>query len=202
MRDAVQRAFANVLLCTGLTVATSWVASRAVRLPLRRRARLRLVHVVPELTHRVDPRRVTSAARAALVEEQARVERLAREAGRDDLLVESTLLVGSAPDEVSELAGRLAPDLLVVGRRERRRSRDVLLGSTATRIVRRARAPVLVVSRPARGPYGRVAVALDLDRHSTQTAALAARLAKRPKAGPPLVRAIHAYEAPSRGAST
>lgn len=185
--------YARVLVCTDLSPGAQLALTRAVRLPLARGARLDLVHVIPEVT--VSARPVRDAARRALERQQRKLTALARAARRADLVIESRLLAGVPAAELASAAGRLRPGLIVVGRRSRPRARDVLLGSTAARILRRVDAPVLVVAAPARGPYRRVAVALDLERDAPAVAGLAARM----PTGRQVVTAIHAFTAPFEG---
>lgn len=79
--------------------------------------------------------------------------------------------------------------LLVVGARGLHPLRDFALGTTAERLVRKTRHPMLVVRRSAAGPYRRVLVAVDFSPPSLAAARLAAALA--PEAS---LHLVHAYE--------
>ena len=71
----------------------------------------------------------------------------------------------------------LQADLLVTGTRGSRFVHGVLLGSTAERLARDSRRPVLLVRQPASGPYRRVLVAVDFSPGSTAAVAAARGLA-------------------------
>jgi nucleotide-binding universal stress UspA family protein len=73
---------------------------------------------------------------------------------------------------------------------------DVFLGSTAERVIRQAQLPVLVVRLPARKPYCRPALALDLDHAAVAIVRLALRVVSAPR--PPFA-IIHAFDEPYHG---
>jgi nucleotide-binding universal stress UspA family protein len=169
---------------------------RAARLPLREGARLDLVHAIPVTRNLKIPPEARAAAAAALEQERADLEAQVRAAARSDVSVKVHLLSGGPAMQIEAVARKVSADIVVVGRRARPRARDVLLGSTASRILRRANVPILVVGAAAHGPYRRVAAALDVDRDAARVALLAARMPGRRPGGNPLVRIIHAYDAP------
>lgn len=78
---------------------------------------------------------------------QARVEALARQAGKRSSLrrLYSHYRVGSAADQIVQLAADLDADVVVVGTNGRRGVQRLLIGSVAERVVRLARCPVWVV---------------------------------------------------------
>jgi universal stress protein E len=73
-----------------------------------------------------------------------------------------TLALGSPYREIVKLARRLEADLIVVGASEGRPIQQVLLGSTADRVVRKTPCPVLVVRSEAQFPPSRVIIPVDL----------------------------------------
>jgi nucleotide-binding universal stress UspA family protein len=89
-------------------------------------------------------------------------------------------------EEVVDLAGRLAADLIVVGPGGRQPD---LLGSTAERIVRHAPCSVLVTAGGARLPR-RILCAIDFSTTSRDASAVAARLATERDAD---LAVVHAF---------
>jgi nucleotide-binding universal stress UspA family protein len=101
-----------------------------------------------------------------------------------------TVTVGNAAERSVSEARRHDADLLLMGRSGGNELRDAFLGSTAERVVRRARLPVLVVAdRPAK-PYAKPLVAVGLD--SVDSYALRALLHLLP-APRPALSVVHAY---------
>jgi nucleotide-binding universal stress UspA family protein len=101
--------------------------------------------------------------------------------------------VGDVRDEI--VANCEDAALLVVGARGLSPLRDAMLGTTAERIVGRCDAPILVVRKPAAGPYRNVVLAVDLLPRSENVAAAARRFAPGAR-----VAAVHAYEVPFEAA--
>src|SRR5690606_16883081 len=94
---------------------------------------------------------------------------------------------------IAAAAAAMKAELVVMGRGGGRALRDLFLGSTAERVIRKGQLPVLVVRLPARAPYRRLAVAVDLDRAAHEVIDLTLRLVEEPR---PQVTAIHAYNPP------
>lgn len=112
----------------------------------------------------------------------------------------STLCPGAPPVQTTVRQGRPCElitaaadqsDLIVVGAHGSHRWMDGLIGSTAERVVQRARQPVLVVRRPPQGIYRRVVIATDFSPHSARAVAAAAQLA--PQAELHLLHVHHAW---------
>lgn len=92
------------------------------------------------------------------------------------------------------LAAAQQAALLVVGAHGWNPLRDLILGSTAERLLGRCRRPILVVRRPVRGPYRRVIAAMDFSPHSLNALAMAMRIAP----GADIVL-VHAFGIPFEG---
>lgn len=92
-----------------------------------------------------------------------------------------------------ELITNAAEDtgLIVLGAHGAHRWVDGIVGSTAERVVHRARQPVLVVRRPPQDAYRRVVIATDFSPHSARALAAAAQLA--PQAELHLLHVHHAW---------
>lgn len=175
----------SLLVAVDLTSTADRVLGRVARLPLARGAQVTLLHVVPDSLSRRDQRRAARDAAKALADEA----RALRESA--PLRIEPVVEVGPAARQIADCATARKAELIVMGRGHGRGLRDALLGSTAERVIRLGRHPVLVVRRPARAPYERPALALDLDRAAHPVIALVLRIVRPPR---PPVAVIHAFE--------
>ncbi|MGE5230629.1 MAG: universal stress protein [Deltaproteobacteria bacterium] len=106
------------------------------------------------------------------------------------------LAQGQAFLEIIRHARRRGAELIVLGRHGRRVFRDLVIGSTAQRVVRHSSVPALVVNLEPTGPYRRPLLATDLEPGSRRIAGLAARIID-PKAA--VLSVVHAYEVPFEG---
>lgn len=190
MRARQQRAtrpFASVLVPLDLTPSSDRVVGRVALLPLAEGARVTLLHVVPASLSVRDQRRAARDAERALAEEARHLRQSA------PVDVSLAVEVGAAAAEIATGASAAKAELIVMGRRGGRILRDAVLGSTAERVLRRGRLPVLVVRRPARAPYRRPALALDVDRAAPHVVGVALRILQPPR---PRLAIIHAFEDP------
>jgi nucleotide-binding universal stress UspA family protein len=113
-------------------------------------------------------------AERRLHREATRLLRALRSAGCQEARVRTVLAQGDPHEEILRRAA--AADLVIVGRHGRRSFRDLLVGSTAERVVQRAPVPTLLVARRARAPYRRALAAVDLSETSLPTLDSAARV--------------------------
>jgi nucleotide-binding universal stress UspA family protein len=97
--------------------------------------------------------------------------------------------------EIVRAAREGGNELVVIGRHGRRTFPDLLLGSTAERIIRKGRLSVLVVATPPADAYAHPLVAVDLSECSRPALELGGRLA-----GPSGARldVVHAFETMSQ----
>lgn len=157
----------RILVCTDLSPPARHAAVRAARLAAAAGARLDLVSVLStDWLGRVQAHlqgpiddvgpRLREATRQRLDE----LARELREAGAGE--VEGRLLEGAVVPTLAAEAERGGADLLVLGARGAGFLRRALLGSTAERLVRKARCPILVVKQAPHEPYRRGLLALDL----------------------------------------
>lgn len=173
-----------------------WAAQRAALLAAQHGARLELLHVVAE-----GP---LKALRALLKVKPKGVANLVddvREAltGAATRLAQATGAAVSTRIEIGEVLDVIAAecnsaDLLVLGARGTNPLRDVILGTTAERLLGRCSGPMLIVKRRAVRPYERVIVGLDFSPVSEH--ALRAALRFAPQGA---VIAVHAYDVPFEG---
>lgn len=113
---------------------------------------------------------------------------------RHGVAASARLEPGLAVSSVAALAETAAADLVLVGARGVGVLRRMLLGSTASRLLRKSRCPVLVVRNPAEAPYRRALVAVDF----SAGAAACVRLARAVAPGADLLL-LHVFEVPFEG---
>jgi nucleotide-binding universal stress UspA family protein len=104
------------------------------------------------------------------------------------------LVVGNVLAEIASHADAIDADLLVMGARGAGFVRELLIGSTTERVLRKTTRPLLVVKQMAHEPYRRVLVPVDFSSRSLESLRLAQRLA--PQAEYVL---LHAFEVPFEG---
>lgn len=165
--NSTAQSLAHILAATDLSGPARPAAQRAARLARSHGADLTLLHVVPAgalgdlrdwlgtpLMERVNE--LASRDLEALGA-QLRQQGQARVQARLEVGVVSTTLI--------RVAEEVRAGLLVVGARGAGVLRRLFLGTTAERVLRLATRPILVVRRPAEGPYRRVLLGLDSSRH-------------------------------------
>jgi len=133
--------------------------------------------------------REQAEARQRLTLEAAGLLKALRAKGHPDARVVTALATGEPFAEILQRARRA--ELVVLGRHGARRFRDLLLGSTAERVIRAGHVPVLIAAPPATQAYRRPLLAVDRSPESRRAAEVAARLLT------PEVRrldVIHVYE--------
>ncbi len=133
---------------------------------------------------------------ARLVEEaQARLDALLQDPGRNRGVTATGVIdPGLAGDAVPARAQAEAADLVLVGTHGSGFLQRMLLGSTASRLLRKSRSPVLVVKQEPRGSYQRVLVAMDFSPASLASI----RLARQVAPGADLLL-LHVFEVPFEG---
>lgn len=182
----------SLLVPVGLSPASDRVVGRVVLLPLAEGARLTLLHVVPKSMPPRAQRRAEADAKKALAAEATSLARnLPKRAS-----IEAIVKVGTPAVEIASRAATHQAEMIVMGRGGGRALRDVFLGSTAERVIRRGQLPVLVVRLPPRARYRRPALALDLDQAAHAIVDLLLRIVPPPR---PSVEVIHAYDIPYQG---
>jgi nucleotide-binding universal stress UspA family protein len=184
--------FRSLLLPMDLTAISDRVLRRVAHLPLAEGARIVLLHVVPQGLPIHAQRRAERDAKRVLADEaRALAKALPLRA-----TIEQVVRSGSPAVVIAECAAESMTELIVMGRGSGRALRDVFLGSTAERVIRQAQLPVLVVRLPARAPYKRPAMALDLDQAAHGVLASLLQVVPAPR---PPVTVIHGLDIPHAG---
>jgi nucleotide-binding universal stress UspA family protein len=153
----------KVLCATDLWPRSKVAVGRAHAIARAIGGQLLLLHVLNAAGSRRTVRRRSARARFSL---DAQAHKLARWGGKAQIAVRT----GSPHETIADVAIEWDVDLIVLGP-YRRRFGDGLRGATAERVIRKADRPVLVVNRPASGPYEHVLLTSDLSKMSGDIAA-------------------------------
>ncbi|HEY8924240.1 MAG TPA: universal stress protein [Polyangia bacterium] len=181
--------FRSLLVPVDLSPLSDRVVGRASSLPMSAGATVTLLHVIPPSLPMRTRRQAEKDARAALVGEALHMSK----ALGPRIVVEHEVTSGAPASEIARHAARVKADLITMGRGAGRPMRDAFLGSTAERVIRQGRRPVLVVRLPARAPYRRPTLGLDLDEAAGAVLDILLRVIPPPR---PRVAVVHAHDAP------
>lgn len=189
----------RILAATDLSAPSRHAVDRAYRLAAENHSQLTLVHAIaPGLFDELQAMLAGDApsiAEAVSAGARRQLAALNGDPQRTHGVVASCEVLSGAPvSALASHADEIAADLLVLGARGEGFLRQLMLGSTASRLLRKTRHPMLVVKQPPHETYRRVLVAIDFS-----PAALAAlRLVRRLAPTATLVL-LHAVELPFEG---
>ena len=178
----------QILLASDLTERSRCALVRAVELKRATAAGLTLLHVA-ELGLRGELAKSREAAAMATMEAQlsdASTGKLRR------VLIK--VAVGDPVAAIVAEAESRDADLVVLGQPGKHRIKELFAGTTAERVIRYSRRPVLVAKVPSNRPYQRVVIAFD--RSEAAQRALATALALAPRAE---FHLVHASQSPEAG---
>jgi nucleotide-binding universal stress UspA family protein len=179
--------FRSLLIPVDFTPISDRVLARVARLPLSDAARLTLLHVVPATLPFGDRRAAERSAKRLLAQEMKNLAPSVPKGVR----ITPVVKIGAPAKEIAACARSTKADLVVMGRGGGSALRDVFLGSTAERVIRRLTIPVLAIRLPARAPYRRPAIALEFDQAAHDALTLMLRMVSAPR---PPVMVIHAFD--------
>lgn len=186
----------HVLCATDLSASSRLAVERSCRIAAQVGSALTVLHVVSQgavgqLRHRLGAQ--AAQAEPRLVEQlHAELQQLVDEcSAATGVVAKRHLTVGPVVDEIVSQAERLDASLLVVGSRGAGFLRSLIPGATASRLVRKAMRPVLVVRASVSADYRRALVAVDFS-----DAALEALQVAREVAPASDMLLIHAFEIP------
>jgi nucleotide-binding universal stress UspA family protein len=182
----------RVLVPTDFSAGAERALGRALLLPLAGDARLHIVHVLPADL----PARARQKAEADAADGLASAVNQARKRSSADLNVTSELLTGEAFVEIIRCSRNVGADVIAIGRYGRRSLRDMLIGTTAERVIRKGDVPVLAVNlKPARA-YRRPVIATDFSAAARRTFDLALRVLGSEVEN---IDVVHAFSVPFAG---
>lgn len=190
---------AHILATTDLSASSLEAVDRALLLSATLGARCTVLHALG--VDALAPLQSLLGGRAEAVSAQllaqARVElqeAIATSARSYGVTPQLQVEAGQAGDVVNRYAGDQGADLVVVGAHGSGFLQRVLLGSTASRLLRKSRQPVLVVKQEPRHDYRRVLVPIDFSAASLLSVRLARQLA--PQAD---LLLLHLFDVPFEG---
>lgn len=189
----------TILAATDLSPLARHAMVRAALVAAELGARLSLQHVVnvgalDALRHLIDAGSA-DLQQKLLDEMRAEVTTLAAElAARHGVQPELHLVVGNVLAEIGSHADAVDADLIVMGARGAGFMRELLVGSTTERVLRKTTRPLLVVKQMAHEPYRRVLVPVDFSPRSLEALRLAQRVAPQAE-----YMLVHAFEVPFEG---
>jgi nucleotide-binding universal stress UspA family protein len=191
--DATREPWKRILVPTDFSTGAEHALGRMLLLPLAAAAAVHVVHVLPPGTPEKARARATANAQRELEEVAARARHTA--AG-SQLTLTSEVLSGEPFVEIIRKSRGFDAELVVLGRHGRRPVRDLFIGSTAERVIRKGDVPVLAVHHAPTHPYRRPLVAVGLEDTAPRVLDLALR-ALDPDVE--TIRVVHAYHVPYEG---
>jgi nucleotide-binding universal stress UspA family protein len=185
----------HVMVATDLSGPSRFAVERARRIAADRGAACTAVHVVSagalEQLRQLFGDRGAEAQEQVLADARERLARIVGAMPSGSPPVGQRVVVGQVVDELVAQAGSLGAGVVVLGARGEGFLRHLVLGTTAERLLRKLRCPVLVVRQMPYDGYRRVLVAVDFSAASAEALRLAALIA------PPSERVlVHAFDLP------
>lgn len=159
-------ALGNILVATEFGAHGRTAIERAASLPFCPGGRLEIVHVA------------TSECDEAELRQQLEAEREQLARALANVTVLTSLIHGDIAAEICRRAHHTRAELLVLGRHGAQSWKDVVLGSTAQRVVRHGSTSTLIAATRSHGPYCRPLVAVDLSASSRLALELAACISR------------------------
>lgn len=158
----------RVLVATDFSRNSLWAVERAAMLPLAPGARVMICHVAHGAPTASSARKARGSSEARLRQVAQRFLAVAQGRGLDKLRVETEIAEGTPFVEIIRQARRMRAQLIVVGRHGKRAVRDLLLGTTAKRVMRKGRVSVLIVNQRPKAAYRRPLIGAALDPSDRQ----------------------------------
>lgn len=150
----------TILVATDFSERSDQALARAALIATRSGARLHLIHVVDDDQKQRIIDSETTLSQQLLDEEAEKLNRIG------GLTCTTAVVLGDPFEGIGNAADAINPDLVVLGAHRRRVLRDVFVGTTAQRTIRRSRWPVLMVNALPEHDYVSVMLATDLSATS------------------------------------
>lgn len=147
---------------TDFSAGAQQALERALRLPLGPRSKLTLLHVLPDDIPGKLRKEAFNEAERNMAKTLAAVQPLIEEGGLAPRQVVTDVVEGNSVQQIVKRAHTVEADVICMGRHGRGSLLDVLIGSTARKVVKAGDVPVLLVRSAAREAYRSVLVAVDL----------------------------------------
>ncbi len=155
----------------------AWLAlARALTLPLAKKAKLTVVHVVPDDIPGKLRRQALDEAERSVEKQLARARAALLERGRAGVTLVGDVLEGAPAQQLLKRAHTVEAELIALGRHGRRPVADLFIGTTAQKVARAGDVPVLLVQLSADRRWARALAAVSLDKQAPQVVRAAAAL--------------------------
>lgn len=175
-------------MATDLSARSDRALERAVELARAHAAQLTIVHVI-------DGHLPASLADGQEVNaRESTTGHIAKLAPQDRAGITIAIVFGRPHVEILATSEKVDADLIVVGAHRADAFMDLFRGTTAERVIRAARVPVLLVKDRMIKPYQRVIVGVDFSVHSKQAAGFADSFVPQG-----VFHLVHAYDVPFSG---
>lgn len=172
----------RIVAATDFSPFSERAVHRAARIAKQHQAEMHLLHVVrpldlyPGLT--LTPDEFGHSDQDLQQAEQTRLDVLAATLSKQfGIRIHPVTRLGRAHTEIAAYAQEVSADLMVSGSRGESTLMDLFLGSTASRLLRVAACPVLIVKKPADEAYRKVLAAVDFSPVSAAVVSHAISLA-------------------------
>jgi len=181
----------TILLATDLEVNSDRAMERALKTAQQQKAALHIIHVIPAYKKRpmgsVFKKDAEQLIKTVLADEFPQYKKI-------DVNIE-VIDCKESYLKILEYADKIKADLIVMGIHGKTKFRDLFVGTTIERVIRKGRRPVLMVKNKAIVPYDNIISGIDLAPASRNAMRLALELF--PKADFDIV---HSYPLPHTGA--
>ena len=186
----------SIVAATDFSEEARHGAERAGIVAGEQQARLDLLHVVSRssLDALVKVFRAPADVEAKLVDNARSTlnELIADIDRKTSVIAQAGIKIGRVLDEV--LSASESADLVVLGAHGLNPLRDVILGTTAERLLRSSKRPVLVTKCPPQAPYEQVLVPVDFSMYSAPALERARQIAPNAR-----ITIVHAFRVPFEG---
>jgi nucleotide-binding universal stress UspA family protein len=174
--------FRCIVAATDFSECSAWAARRAARIAQQHHAEMHLLHVVRPLDLyaglTLGPDEFGQQDQDLQREEQTRVDAMASNLSSEfGIRIHPVTRLGRAHTEIAAYAQSVSADLMVAGARGEHTLTDLILGSTASRLLRVAACPVLIVKKAADEAYRKVLAPVDFSPVSAAVVSHAISLA-------------------------
>ncbi len=186
----------TIIAATDFSDEARHAVERAAIVAKEQRAHLSVLHVMSSsaLNDLRKLFRTPTDVEAKLIDDAGRMlsEVAADISQKTGVMGSTEVKTGQAHAEI--LAATESADLLVLGANRRNFLHDLILGTTAERLLSTCKRPILVAKRPPKTRYERVLVPVDFSPYSTSALTMASRIAPNAR-----MTIVHAFRVPFEG---
>lgn len=154
----------SVVVPTDFSEGAHQALERVLHLPLGPKSKVTLLHVLPEDIPGKLRKEAIAEAERSLEKTLARAHQLALRQGLAPSQFVADVVEGDPAQQVLKRAHTVEADVICMGRHGRRSLANLLIGSTARKVVKLGDVPVLLVRNPPVDAYRRALIAVDLSR--------------------------------------